>query len=128
MVAPPRWLGSMQLRVGCKGRSGRALEAKIPRHGRAATDRWRPLLEPVLLRAMDDPAHRDAHVAGPARVACAGRLELTALRGLPIVEEGDNLPQLIVAALTRGGITLRGGDVLVVTSKIVSRSEGRFVD
>ncbi len=61
-------------------------------------------------------------------VACAPRLELSALRGLPIVAPGDDLPALIDAGLAREGVTLADGDILVVTSKIVSRSEGRFVD
>lgn len=59
---------------------------------------------------------------------CAARLEIIALSGLPIVSAGDDLASIIEAALTRDGLTLHDGDVLVVTSKIVSRSEGRFVD
>lgn len=35
---------------------------------------------------------------------------------------------LIAAGLSRAGITLLSGDVLAVTSKILSRAEGRFVD
>ncbi len=66
--------------------------------------------------------------AAGAGVACAPRLLLSALRGLPIVAPGDDLPALIDAGLAREGITLLDGDILVVTSKIVSRSEGRFVD
>lgn len=52
--------------------------------------------------------------------------ELTALAGIPIVREGDDLAALIIAAL--GGRELRGGDVLVVAQKIVSKAEGRTVD
>jgi coenzyme F420-0:L-glutamate ligase / coenzyme F420-1:gamma-L-glutamate ligase len=53
-------------------------------------------------------------------------LELTALRGLPMVQKGDDLGALIIAALDR--TTLRDGDVVVVAQKIVSKAEGRTVD
>jgi coenzyme F420-0:L-glutamate ligase/coenzyme F420-1:gamma-L-glutamate ligase len=61
-------------------------------------------------------------------VRCAETLQLCALPGLPIVEVGDDLVTLIMDGLARAAIDLRSGDVLVVTSKIVSRSTGRFVD
>lgn len=64
----------------------------------------------------------------PSRVACAARLELVALPGMPVVKRGDDLAALIASALERAGLSLANGDVLVVTSKIVSRAEGRFVD
>src|SRR5580700_2803442 len=62
------------------------------------------------------------------RVRCAARLELVALPGIPVVAEGDDLGALVAAGLARAELSLRDGDVLVVTSKIVSRAEGRFVD
>ena len=61
-------------------------------------------------------------------VRCDERLELQALPGLPLVGKGDDLAALITAGLGRAGITLRDGDILAVTSKILSRAEGRFVD
>lgn len=51
-----------------------------------------------------------------------------ALSGVPLVGKGDDVAALIGEALARGGMALADGDVVVVTSKIVSRSEGRFVD
>jgi coenzyme F420-0:L-glutamate ligase/coenzyme F420-1:gamma-L-glutamate ligase len=56
------------------------------------------------------------------------RLIVTALDGIPQVEPGADLCALLVAALERSGGALRSRDVLVVTSKIVSKAEGRFVD
>ena len=53
---------------------------------------------------------------------------MTALPGIPLVMPGDDLSQLILDALQRAGITLQNGDVLVVTSKIVSKAEGRIVE
>lgn len=53
-------------------------------------------------------------------------LSVTALPGIPLVQPGDDLAQLILDALNRAGITLQHGDALVVTSKIVSKAEGRI--
>lgn len=53
-------------------------------------------------------------------------LELTALRGLPMVSAGDDLAALIISAL--GDKRLRDRDVVVVAQKIVSKAEGRTVD
>jgi coenzyme F420-0:L-glutamate ligase/coenzyme F420-1:gamma-L-glutamate ligase len=62
-------------------------------------------------------------------IACAPRLELTAVPGIPIVQPGDDVGSLVCAALAQAGCELRAeGDVLVVTSKILSRAEDRFVD
>ncbi len=61
-------------------------------------------------------------------VTCSPRLVLTALPDLPIVGPGDNLVPLILAALTKAEIQLTDGDILVVTSKLFSRTENRFVD
>lgn len=45
-----------------------------------------------------------------------------------MIKAGDNLAELIFAAAKSGEIGLRDGDILVITSKIVSKSEGRRVD
>ncbi|MCY0934655.1 coenzyme F420-0:L-glutamate ligase [Streptomyces sp. H34-S4] len=49
--------------------------------------------------------------------------EVRAVGGMPEVRPGDDLAALIAAA----GPELRDGDVLLVTSKIVSKAEGRIV-
>ncbi|MFE6691583.1 coenzyme F420-0:L-glutamate ligase [Streptomyces sp. NPDC057743] len=52
-----------------------------------------------------------------------------ALPGIPEVRPGDDLVKLIAAATTAEGATqLADGDVVVVTSKIVSKAEGRIVE
>jgi coenzyme F420-0:L-glutamate ligase/coenzyme F420-1:gamma-L-glutamate ligase len=51
------------------------------------------------------------------------RLEIWALAGLPEIEAGDDLAELIA----RSEPGLRDGDVIVVTSKVVSKAEGRLV-
>ena len=57
-------------------------------------------------------------------------LQIAAVRGLPEVRQGDDLPALLVAALNAGGLelgTLRDGDVVVVASQTVSTAAGRVV-
>src|SRR6476620_6260869 len=55
-------------------------------------------------------------------------VEILAVPGIPLVRKDDDLVALIDAGLTRGGIVPRGGDVFVLTQKIVSKAEGRMVD
>ena len=61
-------------------------------------------------------------------ITCSHRLEALAIPGVPLVERGDDLPALVAKALSLDGISLVDGDVLVVTSKLLSRAEGRFVE
>jgi len=55
-------------------------------------------------------------------------IELLAVPGIPRIAKGDDLVALIGEGLARGGIVPRGGDVFVLTQKIVSKAEGRMVD
>lgn len=50
-------------------------------------------------------------------------LSVLPVTGLPEVRPGDELSELIAAA-----VTLRSGDVVVVTQKVVSKAEGRLVE
>lgn len=45
-----------------------------------------------------------------------------------MIKAGDDLSVMIVNAAKAAGITLQDNDILVITSKIVSKSEGRRVD
>ena len=54
-------------------------------------------------------------------------LQLFALPGLPMVQAGDDLAGLLVAAMARAGLAPQQGDVLAVAQKIVSKAEGRSV-
>jgi coenzyme F420-0:L-glutamate ligase/coenzyme F420-1:gamma-L-glutamate ligase len=58
----------------------------------------------------------------------AARLEVLPVPGLPEVTAGDDVAVLVVAALDRQGAALVEGDVVVVSSKIVSKAEGRAVE
>ncbi|MFC1578810.1 coenzyme F420-0:L-glutamate ligase [Pseudomonadota bacterium] len=57
----------------------------------------------------------------------AARLELIALEGLPLVEPGDDLVELLITGLSANSLALQEGDVLVIAQKIVSKAEGRYV-
>ena len=58
----------------------------------------------------------------------AAELRITALAGIPLVQPGDNVADLIAAGLAASGLALRRGDVMVIAQKIVSKAEGRLVD
>jgi coenzyme F420-0:L-glutamate ligase/coenzyme F420-1:gamma-L-glutamate ligase len=53
----------------------------------------------------------------------SGRIEIWGVDGIPEVEPGDDLATLLIRATP----ALQDGDVVVVTSKIVSKAEGRLV-
>ena len=55
-------------------------------------------------------------------------LTLTPLAHIPLIRHGDNLADILVSALRANDIQLADGDILVVTSKIVSKAEGRMVN
>jgi coenzyme F420-0:L-glutamate ligase/coenzyme F420-1:gamma-L-glutamate ligase len=55
-------------------------------------------------------------------------LTLTPLHGVKLVEPGDDLGAIAVAAFVANRIVPEDGDVLVVAQKIVSKAEGRYVD
>src|SRR6266404_2762254 len=50
------------------------------------------------------------------------------LTGIGEVIPGSDLPQLLVDALNTSGLELHNDDVLVVTQKIISKSENRFIE
>jgi coenzyme F420-0:L-glutamate ligase/coenzyme F420-1:gamma-L-glutamate ligase len=55
-------------------------------------------------------------------------LTLTPVNGIPLVHPGDNLSRQIASAIRSTQIELQDGDILVITQKIVSKSENRFVN
>ena len=64
--------------------------------------------------------------SGDLRVG--SELLVRALTGLPTIDPGDDLFEVIVSALAGTETELTDGDVVVIASKIVSRAEGCFVD
>ena len=57
----------------------------------------------------------------------SGRVELIPVTGMPDVEPGDDVADLLSEALGDADITLVPGDIVVVTHKVVSKAEGRLV-
>ena len=57
-----------------------------------------------------------------------GRIEILPVTGLGLIQKGDDLVQQAIDALQRDGLAFADGDALVLTSKIVSKSEGRIVE
>jgi coenzyme F420-0:L-glutamate ligase/coenzyme F420-1:gamma-L-glutamate ligase len=55
-------------------------------------------------------------------------IKMFAVAGIPLVRKDDDLVALIGEGLARAGIEPAGGDVFVLTQKIVSKAEGRIVD
>jgi coenzyme F420-0:L-glutamate ligase/coenzyme F420-1:gamma-L-glutamate ligase len=60
--------------------------------------------------------------------AGAAELRLVALPDFVRVQSGDDLAAMTAAVLTRSGLELRTGDVLVFAQKVVSKAEGRRID
>jgi coenzyme F420-0:L-glutamate ligase / coenzyme F420-1:gamma-L-glutamate ligase len=55
-------------------------------------------------------------------------LRIAPLKGVKEVEPGDDLADLVLGALSANRLRLEDGDVVVVTQKAVSKSEGRLVE
>nr|MDT0667851.1 coenzyme F420-0:L-glutamate ligase [Micromonospora sp. DSM 115978] len=56
-----------------------------------------------------------------------GPIEVVGLGGIGEVQPGDDLAELIAEAAQRQGLVLADGDVVVVTSKVVSKAEGQLL-
>ncbi len=56
------------------------------------------------------------------------KIELIALEKIPDIVPGADLGEVIVNACKMEGVQLQDGDVVVISSKIVSKAEGRIVD
>ena len=56
------------------------------------------------------------------------QLNLVALPDIPMIRPGDDLAAIIAESLAVAEIALDPRDVLVITSKLVSKAEGRYVD
>lgn len=56
------------------------------------------------------------------------KIELFALEGLPIINEGDDLADMFIANARRHNLNFFDRDIFIITQKIISKSEGRLVD
>ncbi|XOV87513.1 MAG: coenzyme F420-0:L-glutamate ligase [Pseudomonadota bacterium] len=56
------------------------------------------------------------------------KLTFTGVMDIPLVQPGDDLVDLILAALSGMGEEVQAGDVLVIAQKVVSKAENRYLD
>ena len=56
-----------------------------------------------------------------------GALCISPLLGIPMINPGDNICQIVSQALDRCQIHLENKDILVITQKIVSKAENRYI-
>ena len=56
----------------------------------------------------------------------ADRIEVLGVKHFPEVVPGDSLPELVLESLSRQGLELVDGDILVIAQKVVSKAEGRL--
>jgi len=55
-------------------------------------------------------------------------IQIIGLEGIPLIKKGDDIGAIILDTAQRQGTKLEEGDIVVVTQKIVSKSEGRILD
>ena len=58
---------------------------------------------------------------------CAPSYSAHAIPGIPLIQPGDDILAMILKAAAAAGLALQDGDVLVISSKIVAKAEGRQV-
>jgi coenzyme F420-0:L-glutamate ligase / coenzyme F420-1:gamma-L-glutamate ligase len=58
----------------------------------------------------------------------SNQVTIAGLRGVPMVQDGDDLAAITLSAYRDTALAPEDGDVLVLAQKIVSKSEGRIVD
>jgi coenzyme F420-0:L-glutamate ligase / coenzyme F420-1:gamma-L-glutamate ligase len=58
----------------------------------------------------------------------APQVTMLGLRGAPEIRPGDDLAAAVIQAAERTGVAPQDGDILIVTHKVVAKSEGRLVD
>lgn len=54
-------------------------------------------------------------------------VEISAIPGIPEINSGDDLAEIILDSLKLANICLEDGDILIVAQKVVSKAEGRLV-
>lgn len=62
-----------------------------------------------------------------AETGAAAEVRVIGLRGIPMVQAGDDLAGQIIDAAAAQGTAIEEGDLVVVTQRVVSKAEGRVV-
>lgn len=55
-------------------------------------------------------------------------MQVIALKGLPLVKQGNDIGELVVRAAEKQGVRIGDGDIIVVAQSIVSKAEGNIID
>jgi coenzyme F420-0:L-glutamate ligase/coenzyme F420-1:gamma-L-glutamate ligase len=63
-----------------------------------------------------------------AELATRRAASFIAVPGVPLISPGDDLGTILIDNLESVGLPLHNDDVLVIAQKVVSKSEGRYVD
>lgn len=56
------------------------------------------------------------------------RLTLSVVPGIPLLQPGDDLGAIIIAAMEKAGLAPQSDDAVVVAQKVISKTQGRYVD
>lgn len=56
------------------------------------------------------------------------KIDLIGLKGIPLIQPGDNIPQKILESLKSNNVNLEDGDIIVIAQSIISKSNGRIRD
>ncbi|MDP2965710.1 MAG: coenzyme F420-0:L-glutamate ligase [Pelolinea sp.] len=56
-----------------------------------------------------------------------GELKFTQIEGIPLIQAGDNIAEILLYSIKNQEILIEDGDILAVTSKIISKAEDRLV-
>lgn len=54
-------------------------------------------------------------------------LKFTQIEGIPLIQAGDNIAEILLYSIKNQEILIEDGDILAVTSKIISKAEDRLV-
>ena len=126
---PPRRIHQLIEGIGRVPDQRTTLYGEVPAERVAASFCAAPLAEVVTAAA--SPRARQGAPARALRLefvpAADNAITLTAIPGIPGIRTGDDLARILGDALQAAALLPRAGDVLVVTHKIVSKAEGRYV-
>jgi coenzyme F420-0:L-glutamate ligase/coenzyme F420-1:gamma-L-glutamate ligase len=56
------------------------------------------------------------------------KIEIFGIEGIPDIKPGDDLVEIILEAIRKNGLEIENDDILVISQKIVSKSENRIVN
>lgn len=55
-------------------------------------------------------------------------IKIIGLKDIPLVKNGDNIPNILLEAIQLGGLSLSDGDIIVIAQSLISKSIGRIAN